>query len=49
MGIRDEKKLCELLQIPESETLVSVIAVGYAAVNPKMPARKTLEDVAVFL
>lgn len=49
MGIRDEKKLCELLQIPENETLVSVIAVGYAAVNPKMPARKTLEDVAVFL
>lgn len=49
MGIRDEKKLCELLQIPENETLVSVIAVGYAAANPKMPARKTLEDVAVFL
>lgn len=49
MGIRDEKKLCELLHIPEDEMLVAVIAVGYADIAPKMPARKELEDVAVFL
>lgn len=49
MGIRDEKKLCELLNIPEDETLVSVIAVGYPDISPAMPARKALEDVAVFL
>ena len=49
MGIRDEKKLRELLNIPEDETLVSVIAAGYADISPAMPARKALEDVAVFL
>lgn len=49
MGIRDEKMLRELLNIPEEETVVSVIAVGYADISPKMPARKALEDVAVFL
>ena len=49
MGIRDVKRLREFLKIPKNETLVSVIAVGHAAAAPKMPARKTLEDVAVFL
>lgn len=49
MGIRDGEKLRRFLKIPENETLVSVIAVGYAAAAAKMPARKSLEDIAVFL
>lgn len=34
MGIRESDKLRELLDIPETETVVSVIAVGKAAESP---------------
>lgn len=48
MGIRDEKKLAEILNIPESECVVSVISVGYPNIEPKMPRRKSVEERAVF-
>lgn len=48
MGIRDEAKLREVLQIPEDQAIVSVIAVGYPNVDPAMPKRKTPDDIAVF-
>ncbi len=47
MGIRDEKKLHEILSIPEEQIVVSVIGVGYGTVSPDMPKRKSVEDVAV--
>ena len=47
MGIRDEKKLHEILSIPEEQMVVSVIGVGYGTVSPDMPKRKSVEDVAV--
>ena len=47
MGIRDEKKLHEILSIPEEQMVVSVIGVGYGTVLPDMPKRKSVEDVAV--
>src|SRR5699024_11545420 len=40
MGIRDAEKLREVLSVPAYEQIVSVIAVGYAAVDPERPARK---------
>lgn len=48
MGLRDEKKLRELLNIEDNETVVSVIALGYSDAQPEMPKRKDVEDVAKF-
>ena len=48
MGIRDSEKLREYLEIPASQEVVSVIAVGYGATRPEMPARKYVEDIAKF-
>lgn len=48
MGIRDEAKIRETLQIPEKETIVAVIALGYGAQEPEMPKRKTPEDIVTF-
>lgn len=45
MGIRDGEKLRLVLDIPKNETVVSVIAVGYPAVSPEMPKRKTPLDI----
>ena len=41
-------KLRELLDIPETETVVSVIAVGKAAESPARPPRKELDAIAKF-
>lgn len=49
MGIRDGEKLRELLSIPETETVVSVISLGYPAEEPNRPKRKTVDEVAKFL
>lgn len=45
MGIRDEKSIREFLSIPEEELLGAVIAVGYRAINPDKPKRKTTDDI----
>ena len=48
MGIRDSEKLREYLEIPASQEVVSVIAVGYGAIKPEMPVRKNVEDIVKF-
>lgn len=48
MGIRDEKKIREVLQIPEAETIVAVIALGYGEQEPEMPKRKKPEDIVTY-
>ncbi len=48
MGIRDAEKIRELCKIPETEQIVSVIAVGYRDINPDKPKRKTPEDILTF-
>ena len=48
MGIRDSEKIREALNIPENEEIVSVISVGYRAVDPEMPKRKSMADITKF-
>lgn len=48
MGIRNGEKLREVLQIPDTETVVSVIAMGYPAESPQKPKRKTPADITKF-
>ena len=48
MGLRESDKLRELLDIPETETVVSVIAVGKADESPARPPRKELDTIAKF-
>ena len=44
MGIRDGEAIREMLNIPETENVVAVIAVGYKAKEANMPKRKELEE-----
>lgn len=48
MGIRDAEALRTRLDIPENETIMSVIAVGRRRSDPKAPVRKALSEVARF-
>ena len=48
MGLREAGRLREILHIPETETIVSVIAVGKAAEEPIRPHRKPIEEIAKF-
>lgn len=48
MGIRDEAKIREVLEIPQTETIVAVIALGYSEQEPEMPKRKKPEDIITF-
>lgn len=47
MGLRDEAKLREYLQIPETQIVASVIGLGYADIEPEMPRRKSVDDILV--
>jgi len=48
MGMRDADKLRELFAIPESETIMAVISLGYRAEEPNRPERKPLDEVVKF-
>ena len=48
MGIRDGEAIREMLNIPETENVVAVIAIGYKAKEANMPKRKELEEIAKF-
>ena len=48
MGLRAGDKLREILSIPETETVVAVIAIGKAAEEPTRPKRKDVEDIVRF-
>lgn len=48
MGIRDEKKLREVLDIDDREIVVSVISLGYRDIEPEKPKRKLVKDITKF-
>lgn len=45
MGIRDEVRIREMLNIPEEEIIVAAIALGYGDKEAKAPKRKEIEEV----
>ena len=48
MGMREADKLRELFAIPESETIMAVISLGYRAEEPNRPERKPLDEIVKF-
>ncbi len=43
LGIFDEEKITELLEIPETQELMCLVALGYPDINPEAPKRKTAD------
>lgn len=48
MGIRDAKKIKDLLNIDEKEAVMSVIALGYSDFDPERPVRKDVNSITKF-
>ena len=48
MGIFDEDKITELLEIPEERELAALIAVGWPDIDPEVPKRKSVDDLLQF-
>lgn len=48
MGMRDADQLRSLLSIPEDETIMAVIALGYRAEEPNRPERRPLDEIVSF-
>ena len=48
MGMRNADELRKLFDIPDNETVLAVIALGYRAQEPNMPVHRPLEDIAKF-
>lgn len=48
MGIRDAKKIRDILEISENEIIVSVIALGLPDIEPARPKRKTVAEICKF-
>ena len=48
MGMRDASQLRQLFTIPESETVMAVIALGYRDGEPTRPNRRPLDEIVSF-
>ena len=48
MGMRDADGLRNVFDIPESETIMAVISLGYRAGEPNRPVRRPLDDIVKF-
>ncbi|MBR3644843.1 MAG: nitroreductase family protein [Lachnospiraceae bacterium] len=44
MGLYDIDKASKILEVPEGQVLMSLVAVGYPDEEPGVPKRKTVED-----
>lgn len=49
MGIFDEDRITELLDIPETQELAALIAIGYPADTPDAPRRKSTSELLTFI
>ncbi len=48
MGIFDYDKVAEMVEMPETQEMVALIAIGHGAENPETPKRKTVEDLLTY-
>lgn len=48
MGMRESDKLRDLFTIPDSETVMAVISLGYRAAEPVQPRHRELDEVVKF-
>ena len=48
MGMRDSDSLRKEFNIPENETIMAVIALGYRAEEPKTPGHRPLDEIVQF-
>ena len=48
MGMRDADALRSLFGIPENETVMAVISLGYRAQEPRQPQHSALDDIVKF-
>ncbi|MCQ2539794.1 MAG: nitroreductase family protein [Acetatifactor sp.] len=48
LGLYDEEEATKVLGLPEGRELVTLIPVGYPAVAPTAPKRKSVEDLLAF-
>ena len=48
MGMRDSESLRSLFNIPENETIMAVISLGYRAGEPNRPNRRNLDEIVKF-
>ena len=48
MGMREADKLRALFDIPEEEAVMAVIALGYRAQEPNIPAHRPLDEIVKF-
>lgn len=44
LGLFDEAKVLEILDLPQEESVSALIPIGYPAEQPEMPKRKAVED-----
>ncbi len=45
MGVRDEKKIRDLLSVPPSQSITAILAIGHPAIDPSAPRRKPVKDI----
>lgn len=48
MGMYDIDKAAEILQVPEGQLLMSLVAIGYPDEEPAVPKKKSVEDLLKF-
>lgn len=48
MGIYDEVKICDVVGIPEGQSVAALIALGHPDVIPAMPKRKDVESLLAY-
>lgn len=49
MGIFDEDKVAQLIEMPEEREMVALIALGYPNEEPMAPKRKTVDDLLTIM